>query len=326
MDIDPLSRLSMRSGGDKFGSHMYTPIYHSLFRDIRHLPIKLLEIGIGGHDDPRVGGSSLRTWAAYFPRGQIVGLDISAKRLGLPENITVYRGSQSDPTILAKINAEHGPFDIIIDDASHINELTLASLMILYPTMSPLGFYVVEDTQTAFRPNTGGNAQGKATIFEAAHRVGLAMHRAEGFSGTADGDRQASAGSGGLADDATWSAFGAITEAVMVYRNLICFRRGDNSYPSNVGLDFQHPEVRRNYALMERMSEENPSPRDSLARIDMNVWAGRTEEAAKLALLTAARYPDDADLLHELRFMMKWANRPTEQQIIHERLQALGEA
>ena len=36
----------------------------------------LLEIGVGGEDDARNGGQSLRTWKRFFPKARIVGIDI----------------------------------------------------------------------------------------------------------------------------------------------------------------------------------------------------------------------------------------------------------
>ncbi|MFE3638938.1 class I SAM-dependent methyltransferase [Streptomyces sp. NPDC059168] len=53
--------------------------------------------------------------------------------------------------------AERGPFDIVIDDGSHLNEHVLTSFEALFPHLRPGGLYVVEDTQTAYWTGWGGN-------------------------------------------------------------------------------------------------------------------------------------------------------------------------
>jgi len=51
--------------------------------------VNILEIGVGGYDNPNYGGNSLRMWKRYFYRGKI---------------------------------------DVIIDDGSHINQDVIAML------------------------------------------------------------------------------------------------------------------------------------------------------------------------------------------------------
>src|ERR1700675_2422282 len=120
LQIDPLTRLSIRHGTDKWGPHFYTPIYHELFAHLRERPIRLLEIGIGGYAVPSVGGASLAMWADYFGKAKIVGIDIEEKSLDLDPRITIMRGSQTDERFLLSVVADHGPLDIIIDDGSHV--------------------------------------------------------------------------------------------------------------------------------------------------------------------------------------------------------------
>ena len=69
-----LIKLAMLSGTDKWGAHWYAAHYARHFQHLRRKQITLLEIGIGGYDDPKAGGGSLRMWRRYFPNAQIVGL------------------------------------------------------------------------------------------------------------------------------------------------------------------------------------------------------------------------------------------------------------
>lgn len=145
-----LHAIGLQCGTDKAWHHNYTPRYEAALRDLRDHQITLLELGIGGDDDPTAGGQSLRMWAEYFTHGDIIGLDLYPKTLDLPANVTVYTGSQNDPAVLQQIHDKHGDFDVVIDDASHVSSLTIESFELLWPRLKPGGFYVVEDTHGSY--------------------------------------------------------------------------------------------------------------------------------------------------------------------------------
>jgi len=44
--------------------------YRKYFEPYRELPVKVLEIGVGGHNSSDAGGESLRTWKHCFQRGR----------------------------------------------------------------------------------------------------------------------------------------------------------------------------------------------------------------------------------------------------------------
>jgi SAM-dependent methyltransferase len=151
-----LSELAARFGSDKWGGRWYTPHYQKHFEPYRELPVKVLEIGIGGYDAIDAGGESLRMWKHYFRRGQIFGLDIFEKT-GLEEcRLRVVQGDQGDEAFLDSLGRELGPFDIIIDDGSHMSHHVLASFNALFQHVKPGGVYVVEDLATAYWPSWGG--------------------------------------------------------------------------------------------------------------------------------------------------------------------------
>jgi hypothetical protein len=136
--------------------HWYTRHYDRHFGALRDEPVKLLEIGIGGYANPDAGGGSLRMWKNYFPRGLVYGMDIYDKSPSQESRITTVIGSQDDAAFLRAFAEEHGPFDIVIDDGSHINEHVLFSFDVLFPYVRPGGWYAIEDTQTAYWPQYGG--------------------------------------------------------------------------------------------------------------------------------------------------------------------------
>jgi hypothetical protein len=117
--------------------------YSQIFDPIRFGPMKILEIGVGGFNDKNKGGQSLKMWSEYFENSEITCIDINDKDIKLPENSAFYKGSQTDTDFLNFIVESRGPFDIVIDDASHVTKNTIASFEFLrYHTSR---FYIVED-------------------------------------------------------------------------------------------------------------------------------------------------------------------------------------
>lgn len=145
-----LHAIGLKCGTDKAWHHKYTTRYEAVLKDLRDKPITLLELGIGGDENPNAGGQSLRMWAEYFANGDIIGLDLYPKELDVPDNVTMYHGSQDDPAVLTQIYDNHGDFDVIIDDASHVSSLTISSFKQLWPCLKAGGFYIVEDTHGSY--------------------------------------------------------------------------------------------------------------------------------------------------------------------------------
>ena len=164
-----LRRLALFFGTDKEGAHFYSQHYQHHFAPVRHKALRILEIGVGGLDDVRAGGDSLRMWKAYFRRSQIFSIDIHDKSFHDEPRIRTFIGSQTDEEFLIRLNRDHGPFDIIIDDGSHFVEHVTTSFKILFPLLAPDGIYVVEDTQTSYWPEARGLAFGGSTDRSAPH-------------------------------------------------------------------------------------------------------------------------------------------------------------
>jgi len=149
---------------DKWGYHYYTPIYEKWFRLLRFKPVKLLEIGVGGYTKPQQGGDSLRMWKRYFPNGQITGIDLYEKSALQEDRIRIFQGDQSDARFLRMVTETAGPFDIIVDDGSHMQSHIIASFEALFPLMKPGGIYIIEDTQTSYWPKFEGSTPDMKTI------------------------------------------------------------------------------------------------------------------------------------------------------------------
>lgn len=142
-----MSNLIDMTAYDTDKGPLYREVYESLFAPLRERPIKLFEVGV-------YHGGSLLLWRDYFRDGLIVGLDMNA--VGIDDDtgrIRFYQGRQEDTSLLDRIGAETAPggFDIIIDDASHIGELTRTTFWHLFDRhLRPGGLYIIEDWGTGY--------------------------------------------------------------------------------------------------------------------------------------------------------------------------------
>ncbi len=152
-----LDSIMTEHGSDKASwAHDYCKHYETYFQPYRDQDIVLLELGIGG-EDKELGGASLKGWADYFPNARICGVDIYPKAALDTDRIYTYTGSQVDKTFLTNVLLMTGTPDIIIDDASHVNTMTIESFRILFPLLKPGGIYVIEDLVCALRWDFGGS-------------------------------------------------------------------------------------------------------------------------------------------------------------------------
>jgi hypothetical protein len=153
-----LRALAMVHGTDKWGDHWYASHYDRHLRDRRLEVRSVLEIGVGGYDDPAAGGASLRMWRDYFPEATIIGLDVYDKSAVREERIVTVQGDQSDIAFLERLGQSHGPFDLIVDDGSHVCVDVIATFHALFPFVVDGGTYAIEDLQTGYWPGTGGSS------------------------------------------------------------------------------------------------------------------------------------------------------------------------
>ena len=217
MNLDRLGRIYRT---DKSGLHFYTKHYQTHFRKFKFKSINLLEIGVGGYDDPEIGGSSLRMWRKYFPFGRIYSLDIYDKSSQQERRIKIFKGSQVDVSFLEKVTSEIGELDIIIDDGSHINEHVIETFKILFPKLKDGGIYVIEDTQTSYWPEYGGDSMDL-------NRTNTLMNYFKAMTDCLNNKEFINPGY-------TQTYFDRKLIAMHFYHNLIFIYKGDNAEESNV--------------------------------------------------------------------------------------------
>lgn len=152
-----LTRLAQEFGSDKWGVHRYTPHYERHLGHLRGRELTILELGIGGYARKGKGGASLRMWKWFFPRAQVVGVDLQDKSFVDEPRIATFQGSQTDRRLLRRIVRRYGAPMVVIDDGSHRSPHVLKSFEILFPLLADGGFYVIEDTQTSYWPEYKGS-------------------------------------------------------------------------------------------------------------------------------------------------------------------------
>lgn len=142
-----LNQLALKYGTDKSSQHHnYCEIYERYFTNKN---ANLLEIGYGGYHYAQRGGESARMWLDFMT-GKVTSIDIYDKTPFKNERFKFFKGSQVDANFLSDVILERGVFDYIIDDASHINSLTIKTFEILFPTLKSGGIYVIEDCETSY--------------------------------------------------------------------------------------------------------------------------------------------------------------------------------
>jgi hypothetical protein len=153
--LPTFTHLVNASGSDKYARHHYERYYTPWLEPYRHVPgLKILEIGARD-------GKSLTLWDKYFTNSSLIvglaykyGTDQLPERLvGLRHNVTLHFGDQSKLETMQAL-AAYGPFDIIIDDGSHVPQHVAFSLFSLWDkSVKAGGLYVIEDIETSYWRN-----------------------------------------------------------------------------------------------------------------------------------------------------------------------------
>ena len=132
----------------------YMPAYN-LIADTLGGAARVCEIGVQR-------GGSLATWRDLFPKGLIAGVDTDTRAVWPPGTIRIIAG-QDDPALPGLLAAHSEEWDLIVDDASHDGDLTSRAFGLLWPLVSPGGFYVIEDWFVGY-PDYAGPCKSPAML------------------------------------------------------------------------------------------------------------------------------------------------------------------
>jgi len=147
-----LTLFGRLTGTDKVDEHhtfmgeRYTDIYSRYLEKHRFDEITFLEMGVRE-------GKSIEMWSRYLKNAKIVGVDIDPScRQYEGGNVKIEIGSQSDPDFINGLIQKYNGFDIVLDDASHINTLTMKSFRLLQEHTRRL--YMIEDLRNSYEDLT----------------------------------------------------------------------------------------------------------------------------------------------------------------------------
>jgi hypothetical protein len=130
-----LQELGLEHRTDK-NEHGYLPIYEKYLYPVRTKFTSILELGV-------YNGNSLSMWRDWFPDAKIYGLDINPQTQPV-EGCEIVIGSQ-DSRVVTDLARRVDGFDLIVDDASHVADLTARSWELLWESLRPGGYYIFED-------------------------------------------------------------------------------------------------------------------------------------------------------------------------------------
>ena len=216
-----LTALAQIYSSDKWGQHYYTPHYQTHLSAYRESAKHILEVGIGGYNNPEEGGASLRMWRAYFKKAVVHGLDIHDKSPHAEKRIQIHTGSQVDEKVLHEVvKSAGGELDIIIDDGSHMNEHVITTFSLLFPKLKEGGMYIVEDTQTSYWTRYGGASRGDQN----------AMTMMNFFKQLIDGLNYEEF----REEDYQPTYYDKSITAIHFYHNLVFIKKGNNVEGSNI--------------------------------------------------------------------------------------------
>jgi trans-aconitate methyltransferase len=140
-----LNDIGVKYGADKSSIfHNYLDFYQEQLPD-RDFAGRLLEIGV-------MDGLSMKMWREYYPKAEIVGIDIKDmdhmhnNDWQVPDSVKLIKCDGTDPKQVKPL----GMFDIIIDDGSHYWAEQQKSFEILYYNqLNAGGVYILEDLWTS---------------------------------------------------------------------------------------------------------------------------------------------------------------------------------
>jgi hypothetical protein len=142
-----LDEIGLAQGTDKAShGHDYLRVYEPLIP--ADVPVKLLEVGW-------YEGASMRTWREYLhPESIVVGVDINQP--ADPVDGVHFRKVDATSGEIERVADEFGPFDVIVDDGSHLSRHVIQTLLLLWEEVAPGGLYIIEDLHVSYHKDWQG--------------------------------------------------------------------------------------------------------------------------------------------------------------------------
>lgn len=148
--LKEFTELLIESGSDKYYRHHYERYYKRWLSPFR-LKSNLTFLEIGADT-----GRSLNLWENYFSDPQLL-LGLAYSNSGnrvvqagqRSERVSVFYGDQSRKETMNELS-KLGPWDIIVDDGSHVPSHVVYTLFEMWNSVKHGGLYVIEDLETNY--------------------------------------------------------------------------------------------------------------------------------------------------------------------------------
>ncbi|VDM37939.1 unnamed protein product [Toxocara canis] len=249
---EKLIALERRYGSDKINTHNnFFNTYAKLLCPwkMEEKPISILEFGIGDYENEYKGGADLFTWAQLFPQAEvIVGVDIAQKSFSVPPSVVMIQANQTNETVIAEICEKYGPFDLVVDDASHICEDVIATFKLVWPCLKSESIYILESflscnlfsgVQIVCMLMQFRKPSWRLIVYECVFIFGdLNTREVEarvfetGWLSLVNDQNYAELQHFGIPFQP--SVYASELAAIHFYHNLVIVEKGDNTYPSNL--------------------------------------------------------------------------------------------
>lgn len=147
---DSMAEALNAAYSDKASAHNYHVVYSHVLggKTVNNF----LEVGLFLNE---LQHTDLNAWAAVYPSAAIYGADRKSGQLFNSGNIQTTFVDQTDPASLAALKSTFDvEFDVILDDASHEFDKTVATFEALFEKVADGGVYMIEDVRDA---GEGGN-------------------------------------------------------------------------------------------------------------------------------------------------------------------------
>ena len=118
--------------------HDYCDEYDIFLNKYRDKKVNVLELGV-------FRGNSIKMWLEYFYKGNVYGVDIENREVGITDDRYKFIcGDSTDEKLHKKLDDIE--FDIVIDDASHMYKHQIYAFERIFPKLKSGSLYIVEDS------------------------------------------------------------------------------------------------------------------------------------------------------------------------------------
>lgn len=154
-------QTSIKENSYDWPSHSYVDIYELMFRLGRNNVKLLIECGVGTNNPDLISsmgvggrpGASLRVWKDFFPKAQIIGIDIDSDILFEEDRINTYQCDQTSSDSVRSFcelsSLAPSSVDIIIDDGLHKFYAGKSLFEVMNKYLAFEGIYVIEDVNSS---------------------------------------------------------------------------------------------------------------------------------------------------------------------------------